>query len=748
MPEDTPDPSAAATAGVDYRQVSFVALAAIALVLAALVAPGFVGSDGSNGADGEGGDGTGGAGERSDEPTDPAFDWTDLLELLGWDAGPPDEPGGGAGEPACTVFLADDPTPGDEVTVTIHYRDEPLADAAVWFNDRRVGRTDASGRVTGTVPYAETLEIRVETDGGVDCLAAETTGTVSVDRDAGEGTETGVGSVSIPTAAMLATATQESDPESDPEPGDGDAENSTVAYEVDGEVAIEVRGEPDPGAEITVAAAVDDVPMRAADVSIDGERVAETDDRGTAAVTVPDDGTERIELTVARGDFAGSTTVDVRLLEATLAPDGLAPIPGSDGVVVAEIADEPAADAEVAVAGEPTGTTDADGRLALRLPRDPTATVTVSTADRTARTSLADAYGALALLSSLLVAGLAAVSYRTHGGRGPVAVAGAAAAGLAVLVVEAFYGPAAGGAALAAASALGVGAVLVGSDRSVATDARSTRRAIARAVERLAARVLAIVRFLEALLDRFLGAVDRLGRWLAALPRSGTELARRLAAWLAALPTRAVAVGRRVLESVRGIRRRPRRAAGAAAGVAGFAAGGYALGGRTGALAAATAFAVGAGVAIAVRSTTDEPLSDAIDERDRSGADAPEPTETDADGHRSVRTAWRAFASDVAPDSWRTRAPAEIERRALAEGYPREAVRELTALFRAIEYGDREPSAADRERATAASERLAGADDGGDAPADATDTDSARDAETASRSAAMEATEATEGDDR
>ncbi|MCW8172244.1 hypothetical protein D8S78_05335 [Natrialba swarupiae] len=81
-------------------------------------------------------------------------------------------------EPAqaqCTIWLSDEPVPGTEVTATVHYEDEELADAPVWFNDRHVGQTDEQGQVTGTVPYERELLIRVGAGEDGECRAGQTT---------------------------------------------------------------------------------------------------------------------------------------------------------------------------------------------------------------------------------------------------------------------------------------------------------------------------------------------------------------------------------------------------------------------------------------------------------------------------------------------------------------------------------------------------------------------------------------------
>ncbi|EMA61927.1 transglutaminaseTgpA domain-containing protein [Halorubrum lipolyticum] len=60
------------------------------------------------------------------------------------------------------VELLSDPTPGTEGTVRVTRGGSPLVDHRVSYNGDVVGRTDADGNATGTLPYAENLEVTVE----------------------------------------------------------------------------------------------------------------------------------------------------------------------------------------------------------------------------------------------------------------------------------------------------------------------------------------------------------------------------------------------------------------------------------------------------------------------------------------------------------------------------------------------------------------------------------------------------------
>ncbi|MDS0476755.1 DUF4129 domain-containing protein [Natrinema sp. 1APR25-10V2] len=730
MSEDsTPDDASAA----DYRQLSFVALAAVALVLAAAFAPGAAVPAGSE----SGGDGSGprlepGGSDGGDGPN-VDFDWKRLLELLNIDRGEGNgEQTETETETACVIALDRTPVPGGQVTATIRYEGELLVDAPVWFNGQHVGRTDEYGQVTDEVPYVKELRIRVGAESDVTCRAGASTAREGVAVGAGSGQSVGTTATGATAGTLVATRAADGIAAAQAAAdGEDETGNATGSYEVTGEIEIGVCGDPYPGEEITVDAVIEGIPMREATVSIDGTAVGRTGDDGTATVTVPDDGSERITLEVARGDFSGTKTVDVLLLEAHLRPAGLAPVPGSPGAVAAEIDGEPVANATVTVGGERAGTTDADGRLSLALPRDPTTTVTVSTGDRTANqtasVTLLGAYGGPAAVATLVVAGLAAFAYRTHGRRGPLTVVGAAAALLAVLVVEAFYGPWAGLAALAVVALLGFGLAVgrSGGQRLRDREVSPIREALGRFAAWIVERAMRVVDRLEALVDRGRALAAAVRAWLRSLPRSASGLWTRLADWLRTCPARVRSGLRRALVAARTL---PLRTVAIGIGALAVLGGGYAVDGLRGAALVAGGLAV-AGV-LRRRSAEPDSTKTGGDTDDSGESTTPEPTANtgDEDRRRSFRELWRAFARRVSPGRWRTRTPGEIERRALSDGYPREPVRELTTLFREVEYGGRPRSSERRDRAAAAYDEIEAEHDRerkGEAAADSPATESA-----------------------
>lgn len=288
--------------GPDRRQVAFSLLAALALVLAAFLAPTVAAPDGDGGRVGPDGraveDGTGGGGGGDGEIRVPI--WVELLRWIGT------IPGGGTDSTGhtCSITLDEDPFPGSTITVLVTYDGEPLPNAPVWFNDRRVGRTDADGAVSGEVPYVRELVIRVDVSDRPDCRTTRR----SLGSSDGDGTADGavVRTSKLPATGVVGrvspvgvAAAQESS--SDP----------TATYPVDANATVHVVGRPLPGETVTVVARLDDQPFPNASLAVNGESVGRTDATGRARLAVPDDGTEKLRIRVRRGEFTATRTVDV-----------------------------------------------------------------------------------------------------------------------------------------------------------------------------------------------------------------------------------------------------------------------------------------------------------------------------------------------------------------------------------------------------------------------------------------------------
>ena len=704
---------------VDTRQIAFVAVAILGLVVAALLfpapsvngtgpgnataAPDSDGDGGDGGGRGDGGDGDGGDGEPGG--------WVRWLAELIEPSPDRDQPIADD-DPRCLISLDQQPEPGATVTVTVVIDGDPAADVPVRFEGERIGRTDGDGTVSGEVPYVRELTIRVGIEDGPDCVAetaARGRGSVRASDDARGGARTGGASVS-----PVGVAAAQND-------------NASIDIDVRGEMRIDVADKAYPGTDVRVRARIGDRPVPDAEVSVDGNVVGTTDADGTATVTAPDDGRREVDVAVARGEYDAAAVVDVLVLDVALEPiSSLAVVPGADATVAATLGDGPAEGAAVSVAGRERGRTDEAGRLDVVLPADPRATVRVETANQTATTSVADRYAAPAAVV-LLVAALVVGATAWRRGRRSAAVAATAigafiAAVVTTLVVDAHYGTTARNAIIVVVGVL-VGLAVLGRHRAaVGAAATGGRRGLGRVAARLRALAGTLrnaplsafaARVRERLLAAALWAATLVGRTAERLRRSLARL--RTVGWSARGLLSAAADRLRRLTAAVSLRRAATLLAGAVA-LAVVVAAGYLAAGGPGAVAAAVACLVLAAVAWARRrrAPADEPPPD-----DSGVAGAVTGTSVrapDARGQRSFREVWRAFARLVVPGQWRISAPSEVARVAVDRGYPERPVEELTALFREVEYGGRPLSAAVRDRAAAAFERIRDAVGEGEEP--------------------------------
>lgn len=377
-------------------QVAIATLCVLGLLVAAAAAPTHSGApddDRSGSGGGSGGQGTSGGGVEipGGGGDAPRFD-IDIRDLLQWFL--PEErrePDGQQTDQACTIEVSPQPTPGQVVTVTVTQAGEPVEGALIRFDGDPAGRTDATGEVRAKVPYVRRLVVSATLPNDALCVARA---------------ETALSGSGLAVAALAPNAQDD---------GAGDGRNLTRTYTVDGEVRLVVDGTPDPGSTVTLRASVEGVPMRNATVSVDGQQVGTTDEEGMYTIAVATDGNERIHVRVERGEFAGRTTVTVRLLKARVTPVRFLSLPGSPVVVRAKLGDDPARNATVTWAGRRLGKTDEEGRLRIRLPGDPGATVTVRAEGQTATATVWPLYAGTALVIgiptvALLVAG--AFAYR------------------------------------------------------------------------------------------------------------------------------------------------------------------------------------------------------------------------------------------------------------------------------------------------------------------------------------------------
>ncbi|MFT4882997.1 MAG: transglutaminase-like putative cysteine protease [Natronomonas sp.] len=250
-----------------------------------------------------------------------------------------------------SVTLIEEPVPGRATTAVVTRNGDPVRRADVLFNGERVGGTNRGGSVIGTVPYAETLSIEVR--------LREDPPQLNQDE--------------LDAASAYSTGAQT----------DG---NPVVTFPLPTAAEINTLGETAPGESIEIVATLQGDPIPAADVRVDGERVATTDDRGSATVELPD--AETAEIVVERGGISGDRTVFLRSntsnddgsgpLSVSVTPEGPAPLPYTPATVRVEYENQPVGNATITVDGDTVAETGADGTATIRLPISDPVTVTAA----------------------------------------------------------------------------------------------------------------------------------------------------------------------------------------------------------------------------------------------------------------------------------------------------------------------------------------------------------------------------------
>jgi hypothetical protein len=644
------------------RQVALVVLCLVAVVVAALAMPGVAGyGDGDGPGDGPGTDGDPSGEPSIDDGDGPSIRIPNILRWL-FD----DEPD--VQESRFRVRITPDPVPGREVTATVLENGRPVPDVIVYFNDRRIGRTNDSGQVRGSVPYESELRIRITVPADSDASRRQVSqrstnqvGHSAPARGRLASTSLSAGATqaslagTVPTQASLDSAGPNAViDDGPPRQQDGDqGTNVTDTRPLPTGATLHISGSQRPGATVTMRATVAGDPLANATVRGDDEQVATTDAEGIARVTLPDDGTTQYRITVQRGAVGGSTLLNVEVLGVEVAAATVLPVVATDATVTVRSGVQPLDGVDVRQDGEVIGTTDENGTVGTEFPVAGQTTVSVSAIGQTASTTVEYLFvtSAIAALAAL-VAGLVAL---------------ALVVGLLVWLAR------------------GVWRAVRGSD----VDHHTPGSLLAWLGERLRAAVFRAAGLVQAwatagwtLLADLAGGLRRLGlsarAWAGALrdtlgrvpPWVRTHLLRPRAAiaFLVTVPAlvwHAVTwAPRRVLTWYRGEEPAAEMAAGGDAG---------------------------AGSTV---------------------------------GTRSLRALWRAFARRIRREDWDRRTPGEIAREAVARGYPRRPVYVLTETFRAVEYGEATLTEALVERAREALDSLDGPDgldgldDGGARPAE------------------------------
>ncbi|SFR89079.1 Transglutaminase-like enzyme, putative cysteine protease [Halomicrobium zhouii] len=277
------------------------------------------------------------------------------------------------------VTLNRSAAPGATVEVTV--RDGRLMPGVtVLFNGESIGQTGPDGTVVGEVPYAEQLNVSV--------VDAQNAGLVAPVVPRGED------------GRLFAV--------------DGVQANASTTFTLSTNATVTVTGDAVTGETVTVTAFVDDVPVRDAPVTLDGEEVARTNRDGRADVKLPTE-PGNVTLAVERGSVTGETTLDLARLNVTTEPTAPLALPFTGVAVDATVDGDPAPGANVIVDGERVATTGVDGTATATLPFASGATVEVTKYGQRRGTTYDGLFlnlGLVGLAVGLLVGGVVAAAGR------------------------------------------------------------------------------------------------------------------------------------------------------------------------------------------------------------------------------------------------------------------------------------------------------------------------------------------------
>lgn len=323
------------------------------------------------------------------------------------------------GTPIYIVELEPDPKPGQTVTAEVYTEYlRPVSGATVLFNQDSVGKTGASGELTTTVPYVETLNVTVA--GG---KVADTT------------EETEVGGAASTRSVAVPDNPDGSEPVSDNQTDSALTSNTVIVedgnkiYDLPTDVQVDQDGAVLPGDTVTASTTIDGEPTPGLEVTAGGRPVGETDRSGTITVSIPETASqnETIPIVATRGDVRAEGAITTSSL--TMSVDGgIIPLPGQSATIHLETVTDgertalsntditvmqQAKDGERDIIG---ATTTGDGEATITLLSANQIEITTRAGTTTTATSLSGLYmnvaAIIGIVVSIIGAGIGALIYR------------------------------------------------------------------------------------------------------------------------------------------------------------------------------------------------------------------------------------------------------------------------------------------------------------------------------------------------
>ena len=240
------------------------------------------------------------------------------------------------GDGEITISVDGPVEPGETVTLTATYHDEPVPHAPVEMNGEYAGETNESGMLTVEIPHDDEFEVEIEPD-------------FEGERE-------------IPLS-----------PEEDDESDEEEYESE------DNQIELSTLGNVTANDTVTVLATVNDTPLYGAEISVNGEEAGMTTVNGTLEVFVPAESDE-LEL---EAEYEQSGEYEIEFAEESdeemdedsvgdpiaLAVDGT--FASGETVTITATSNGTAVEnATVTVNDETVGQTSADGEITVTIPED------------------------------------------------------------------------------------------------------------------------------------------------------------------------------------------------------------------------------------------------------------------------------------------------------------------------------------------------------------------------------------------
>lgn len=285
-----------------------------------------------------------------------------------------------------------EPEPGEKVTVTVKRDGNAVQGATVWFNSQRIGVTDSSGTVSGTVPYAKSLTVVASTNSTAVGSPSAVPGNVGTwnphKQDFRSAIAPAESNADHRESEERAFQSTESSRESTAQPptdaassdygsaqravattGTASVDETVVTVPISATVSMDVSPEPAvTNGTAIVQLLVNGNPVPHAKVTVDESDVGRTDATGQYVLDIGDPEGNTRSITVQRGELGAHRQISVGTLTVTSQNDNAWLFPGQNLTLVVKAGQTPLSDVPVTSSGDVIGKTNAAGMTKVSLP--------------------------------------------------------------------------------------------------------------------------------------------------------------------------------------------------------------------------------------------------------------------------------------------------------------------------------------------------------------------------------------------